>query len=199
MDDNRRKLTQIQKLVIDMLKVNRNHSIPKTERRENVIEHSFSVVMLCWRIHTVLKSTLNLEKILKYSLAHDFLERGQEYDVNTYADTRERLTKKERESGEFEKLSEEFSDFREMINIINDYKNLVDEEAKFVQCVDKMQAILLGEMDKWRPYEAYGVTYEQFYKKINDFIAQCPECLKETFEQVFKHGCKTYYDQPNKK
>lgn len=196
MNDNRIKLVQIQKLIIDMLKVNRNHRIPGTERRENVIEHSFSIAMLCWNLHRALKSDLSLEKILLYSLAHDFSERGQEYDTNTYANASDRLNKKKIELNEFKKLSKEFNDFEEMINVLSDYENLVDEEARFVWCVDKMQAILLGEIDEWRPYEIYGVTYDQFCKKGNEFIAKCPESLKETFEQVFRYGCKTYYDQP---
>ena len=85
MNNNHNKLTQIQGLVLDMIKVNRNHRIPGTNRRENVIEHSFSVAMLCWKIHSIIKSNLNLEKILTYALAHDFSERGQKYDTNTYA------------------------------------------------------------------------------------------------------------------
>ena len=62
-------------LVLDIQKIKRNHMIPDTDTYENVVEHSFSIAMLCWRIHNLVYSKLNLEKIFQYALIHDFLER----------------------------------------------------------------------------------------------------------------------------
>ena len=190
------KLTRIEKLLLDILKVERNHRIPGTDRRENVVEHSFSVAFLCWKLHSILKPNLDLGKILTYAFVHDFSERGQAYDTNTYANQSERLAKEEKEVMEMKKISEEFVDFEEMVDSLNKYETFEDEEARFVRAVDKIQALILGGLDNWRPYELYGIKYDEFLEKCNEFISKCPACLKEVMEEVVKQSCKTYYDQP---
>lgn len=189
-------LTQIQQLVLDVQKIERDHNIPDTDTHENVLEHSFAVSMLCWRLFNTLKPRLDLEKIFKYCLAHDFLERGLLKDINTYADTKTRNTKKEREEKELIKLQKEFSDFPEMTKVIDDYENMIDTEARFVWVVDKIQAIILGEIDDWRPYRRVGITHQQFTDKGEEFMKKCPDFLKDTLQQVNQHSRKTFYDQP---
>lgn len=191
-------LDTIQRLVVDIQKVERNHSIPGTDRRENVAEHSFSVAILCWRIFEAVNPPLDISKILKYALIHDFTERGLKTDVNTYAQANERSIKKERELIELKKISSEFRDFDDFIFMLNGYEGL-DEEALFVWSVDKMQAIILGKIDCWRPYMSYGVTYKQFCTKIEEVIAKCSPCMKEIFKEVFESAQETYYDNPDKK
>lgn len=198
MDNAHIKLTRIQDLVLSIQKVERNHRIPKTNNRENVVEHSFSVTMLCWRVFNSLKPKLNLERIFKYALVHDFPERGKKYDINTYANKSERLNKKEQELNEIKKISGEFIDFKEMTFLIKDYDDLLDEESRFVWSIDKIQALILGNIDKWRPYRLYGVTYEQFYKKCDEFILKCSPSLKEVFSEIVRQSLITYYDQPKK-
>lgn len=189
-------LAQIQQLVLDIQKIERNHNIPDTDTHENVLEHSFAVSMLCWRLFNTLRPELNLEKIFKYCLAHDFLERGLLKDVNTYADVKTRDEKKEREKNELTKLQKEFSDFPEMIQLLEDYENMIDTEARFVWVVDKLQAIILGEIDDWRPYKRVGITHQQFTEKGEEFMKKCPDFLKATLREVNEHSRKTFYDQP---
>lgn len=189
-------LNKIQHLVLDILSVERNHSIPGTKRHENVVEHSFSVAMLCWKIFEVVKPPLDIGKIFKYAFSHDFLERGYKTDTNTYAGPKEKKIKKLREAQELEKISQEFKSFDDLISTLNNYENLADEEALFVWSVDKMQGIVLGGIDHWKPYEAYGVTYEQFHAKGEEFISKCSPYLKEIFMEVHEKSCGTYYDQP---
>ena len=189
-------LTQIQQLVLDVQKIERNHNIPGTDKHENVLEHCYAVSMLCWKLHNALRLDLDLEKIFKYCLAHDFLERGLLKDINTYADTKTREEKKEREAMELVKLRKEFGDFPEMIQTIDDYENMVDEEARFVWAVDKMQAIILGEIDDWRPYRRVNITYQQFTDKGDEFMEKCPDFLKETLNEVNEYSRKMFYDQP---
>lgn len=192
------KLDNLQQLVLEVMKVERNHSIPTTNRHENVVEHSFSVAMLCWKVFEILKPPLNLEKVLKYALVHDFSERGLKSDTNTYAGKEERKIKKEREALELEKIGNEFSDFEDFVKTLHNYEKL-DDEALFVWSIDKMQGIILGGLDDWRPYEAYGVTFEQFCKKDEEFIEKCSPYVKEIFKEVYEEACKTYYDNPTLK
>ncbi len=189
-------LNKIQQLVLDIRSIERNHNIPDTDTRENVVEHSMAVAMLCWRIYDELKPDLNLEKILKYCLAHDFLERGLKNDVNTYASATEKEQKKIREQKELIKLKIEFSDFKSMTEVIENYENMSDQEARYVWCVDKMQAIVLGGIDNWRPYERVGITYQQFCDKGDWFVERCPDFLRETFVLLNEQSRKTFYDQP---
>lgn len=191
-------LEKIQQLVSDIQNVERNHFILKTNRHENIAEHSFAVAMLCWRIYDAIKPKLELAKILKYALVHDFSERGYRADVNTFAKKEERERKKKRETLELTKLSDEFKDFNDFVETLNSYENL-DDEALFVWSVDKMQAIILGEMDDWRPYEAYGITYKQFQNKGQEFLEKCSPYIKDILKEVFESACKTYYNNPNKK
>lgn len=189
-------LNKVQHLVLGVLNVERNHSIPGTKRHENVVEHSFSVAMLCWKIFEVTRPSLDISKILKYALSHDFLERGFKTDTNTYAGMEGKKLKKSREVLELKKISEEFRNFNDLILTINNYEKMADEEALFVWSVDKMQSIVLGGIDRWRPYESYGVSYEQFYKKGEEFLSKCSPYLKDIFVEVHKKSCETYYDQP---
>jgi 5'-deoxynucleotidase YfbR-like HD superfamily hydrolase len=190
-------LEKVQQLVLDIIKVERNHSIPGTNRRENVIEHTFSVTMLCWRIYEIVRPPLDMSKIFKYVLIHDFSERGYKVDVNTYASKEEKDLKKKQEAAEVKKLSTEFGNFEDFVHILNNYEKIADDEALFVWSVDKMQGIILGGIDKWRPYASYGVTYKQFCDKGDEFLARCSPYVKDIFIKLMDDSCKTYYDNPN--
>ena len=190
------ELSNLQQLVLDVAKIERNHNIPGDTRHENVVEHSFAVALLCWKLHSTIKHDLDIEKIFKYCVAHDFLERGLKKDVNTYADENTRQTKKDREALELIKLADEFSDFPDLISVIKNYERAADEESRFVWTVDKMQAIILGEIDNWRPYERVGITHKQFCEKGDEFMKKCPTCLKPTLELLNRHSREVFYDQP---
>jgi 5'-deoxynucleotidase YfbR-like HD superfamily hydrolase len=191
-------LGKIEQLVLDILTIERNHRIPGTDRRENVVEHSFSVAMLCWKIFDVTHPPLDIVKIFKYALVHDFSERGYKFDVNTYATKEERATKKDKEALELKKITSEFEDFKDFTLVLNNYEKSTDAEALFVWSVDKMQSIILGEIDGWRPYSAYGVTYDQFCKKGEEFLDTCSPYVKDIFTKVLEQAKKTYYDQPDR-
>ena len=191
-----KELEQLQRLVVDIIGVERNHYMPKTERRENVVEHSFSLAMLCWRIFEIVKPPLDITKILKYALIHDFSERGQDQDINTYAKETERQAKAIREAQELLKLSSEFINFPDFVSILKNYEERKDEEALFVWSVDKMQAPILGQIDNWRPYKEYGIPYKQFSDKGKELLVKCSPYLKNLFSKVFEEGKRTYYDRP---
>jgi 5'-deoxynucleotidase YfbR-like HD superfamily hydrolase len=196
MKRNFAQMGKIQHLVLDLIKVQRNHQIPGDERYENVVEHSFSMAMLCWKLFEMITPPLSLEKILEYALIHDSLEKGLRFDVNAYAGKDERAQKKEREAKEFLKLKEEYGDFVGFIKALDAYERLKDEEAVFVWSVDKMQAIILGGIDDWRPYASYGITYDQFCKKGEYILNKGSSYLKNIIQEVLEESKKTYYDRP---
>ena len=191
------ELARVQQIVLDVLKVDRNHRIPGEERRENVVEHSFSVAMQSWRIHEALGLDLSLEKILKYAQVHDFPERGLSQDINTFADPEQRRFKEAHEQEELNKIIAEFPNFEDFTKTLVDYRAQADEEALFVWSVDKMQAIILGEIDDWRPYIILGISYDAFCAKNEELLAQCSPHVSELFAEVIERGKQTYYDRPS--
>lgn len=90
-------LKQVQQLVAELSNVDRSHFVMGTNRYENVVEHSFSLLMLCWKVFEIVKPPLDIAQIFKYALVHDFTERGLARDTNTYGTQKERELKKERE------------------------------------------------------------------------------------------------------
>lgn len=52
-------LFKLQKLTIDLALINRNHYLAGTDRRENDVEHSLTVALLCWYIHDKYKLDLD--------------------------------------------------------------------------------------------------------------------------------------------
>ncbi len=196
MSSNFDRLSQTQNLVLDMLQVTRNHQIPGSEEHENVVTHSSGVAILAWQLHEMLGLDLDVSKILKYGLVHDFPERGQARDTNTFATTAERIAKAERERREVAKLTAEFVHFEDLTSTIADYETKDDEESKFVWTVDKMQAIVLGRMDDWRPYKRLGITYDEFCAKKAELLARSSPYLYDIFAEIIEVGKQTYYDRP---
>lgn len=188
-------LFALQRLVIDLAFVERKHLLAGSERRENDIEHSFSVALLCWYICDKQKLDLDIGKVFKYALAHDFIERYAG-DTNTFASKTQREEKVRREKEAAVKLTQEFVEFKELGDIITSYEGKSDHEALFVWTVDKMQALVLGDLDGWRPYSELGITYEHFVEKHSELLAQASPYCKEIYVGLLEY-CKTrYYDQP---
>lgn len=188
-------LFSLQQMIIDLSLIDRNHYLAKTERRENDIEHSMTVAILCWYIHDKYQIKLDIAKILKYAMTHDFVERYAG-DVNTFASTDERNAKVQRERESLERLSGEFSKFRDMILSMQEYELKQDEESLFVWTVDKMQQLIMGDMDGWRPYAEINIEYDRFVAKCNEQLGKSSKHCREIFEGLIEYSKSTYYDRP---
>ncbi|MEO5950467.1 MAG: HD domain-containing protein [Candidatus Saccharimonadales bacterium] len=185
----------LQQMIIDLSLINRNHYLANTERRENDIEHSMTVAVLCWYIHDKYKIDLNIGSILKYAITHDFVERYAG-DVNTFASAEERNAKIYREQQSLNRLSEEFSGFNDMVSSMQKYELKQDDESLFVWTVDKMQGLIMGDMDSWRPYAEIDINYEKFVVKYGELLEKSSSYCREIFEGLIEHSKTTYYDQP---
>ncbi len=189
-------LFQLQKMVVDLTKIKRHHYLAGTDHNENDIEHSFMIALLCWFIHDRHDIQLDIAKILKYALAHDFVELYAG-DVNTFATSEERAQKAENEKLALSKMSNEYSEFMNMVDVMNAYENKSDDEALFVWTVDKMQALVMGDLDHWRPYNELHISYDSFVKKYSQTLEEASPYCKEIFEGLLEHCKSTYYDRPN--
>lgn len=188
-------LFELQKLVSDLSLVERNHYRLNSDRRENDIEHSFTVALLCWHIHSKLKLQLSLEKILKYAMIHDFAERYAG-DVNTFASAADRESKVVREAAAVKRLSREFTKFDDLVTTLQDYENKIDEEAEFVWAVDKMQALILGDLDNWRPYREINIDFATFCNKHGEQVLKSSPYCQEIYKDLLEYCKTTYYDRP---
>ena len=188
-------LFSLQRMIIDLSLINRKHYLPKTHRRENDIEHSMTVAILCWYIHDKYNLDLDIAKILKYAITHDFVERYAG-DVPTFASTAERNQKVLREQESLKRLSEEFNEFSDMITFMQRYESKGDEESLFVWSVDKMQQLVMGDLDNWRSYAEAPITYEQFATKYTELSEESSVYCREIFEGLIDYSKTTYYDQP---
>lgn len=188
-------LFSLQQMTIDLSLIERNHHLAKTNKKENDIDHSLTVALLCWYIYERCNLRLDISKILKCAITHDFVERYAG-DVNTFASKDEREMKiiKERES--LKKLSVEYRDFPGMVSSMKEYESRSDEESNFVWTVDKMQGMIMGDMDNWRPYASLNITYDEFVGKHTEQLKQSSKYCKEIFESLLEYCKATYYDQP---
>lgn len=186
---------ELQRLVVDLAMIDRNHHLIDSDRHENNIEHSFMVALLCWYICSKYDLKLDLSKVLRYALAHDFVERYAG-DTNAFASKEEREQKVVREKAAAERLNRDFADFKDLGSIIEGYENKTDDEALFVWTVDKMQALVLGDLDNWRPYQKLEITYERFVEKHKEHRAVASPYCKEIFDSLLEYCKTTYYDRP---
>lgn len=185
----------LQQMIIDLALIDRNHYLAKTDRRENDIEHSMTVAMLCWYIHDRYKLDLDIAKILKYALTHDFVEQYAG-DVNTFASDVARAEKIERVKQSFDRISGESAEFDDMIHSMKSYEDRDDAESLFVWTVDKMQQLIMGDLDAWRPYAELPATYDQFVMKYDELLAKSSGYCHEIFEGLIEYSKTTYYDKP---
>jgi putative hydrolase of HD superfamily len=193
-----RLLFSLQQMIIDLSLIDRNHYLANTKRRENDIEHSMTVALLCWYVHDKYQINLDIAKILKYAITHDFVERYAG-DVNTFASAGERDAKVRRERESLNRLSNEFSEFNNMVMSMQGYELKEDEESLFVWSVDKMQQLIMGDLDKWRPYAEIEITYSQFAAKYHELLEKSSKHCREIFEGLIEYSKSTYYDQPSSK
>jgi putative hydrolase of HD superfamily len=186
---------ELQRLVADMAMIERNHYALGSERRENDVEHSFTVALLGWYICSRHQLKLDQGKILKYALAHDFAERYAG-DTNTFASDEDRAAKAGREKAALGQLSHEFSDFDDLVMSLRAYEAKSDPEALFVWTVDKMQALILGDLDGWRPYREIEIDYETFARKHGELLDRASPYCKEIYAELLEYCKATYYDRP---
>lgn len=187
-------LQKIQKLSVSLALVNRRHYFAGSNRHENDAEHTLSVALLCWYILEKHKLGLDFSKVLKYVMAHDLVE-VYAGDFNTFSTDSEKKDKERLEKQSLKKLSKELADFPGLVDSIKKYEEKSDLESQFVWMVDKMQALILADLDGWRPHREAGITFNQFEAKYKELLEKNPIDFRPIFESVVEYSKTTYYGQ----
>lgn len=184
-------LFELQQLTVDMSLIDRKHYLPGTKRNENDLEHSFTVALLCWYLYEKVRPNLDISLILKYAMAHDFVERYAG-DVPSFASQQAREEKVIKEQMALAQLSEELSDFPDLTATMQNYEKKDDEESLFVWTVDKIQQLTMGDLDNWACYVEDKISYDRFVEKYTDISNKGSKYCKEIFDAIIEY-CKTKY------
>jgi putative hydrolase of HD superfamily len=146
--------------------VTRVARLPDEKAWRNTAEHTFEITLLAWYIASANRISLDMEKVLKYALAHDLLEA---YAGDTpIHDIEAQKTKAEREAAAVAQIEHEFYEFPELVHVIHAYERREDEESKFVYAVDKLIDPINASMEEtqsiWRDE---NISFE-FFKEYKD-------------------------------
>lgn len=191
-------LFDLQQLVINLALIDRNHYLAGTNRRENDVEHSYMVALLSWFILEKYSLPLDHATVLKYALVHDVVE-VYAGDTNAFATKEERLLKQKNEAISLKRLANELHDFPSLIDSMQSYDNRQNDEALFVWTVDKLQALIMGDLDTWRLYKEINISYDDFCQKYDsEILANSSPYTREIFEGFVEYSKTTYYDKPRK-
>jgi putative hydrolase of HD superfamily len=148
------------------------------ERRENDIEHSYQLAMLCWYVISTEKLNLNLEKVFKYCLAHDLVEIYAGDTPFFSEDSELKSSKQEREHQALQRIRSEQSAFPELTEWIEGYEEREDPESIFVYSMDKIQPMANIILDEGRSWKREKVTMDMEETQKPPKIAGSPEAQK---------------------
>lgn len=185
-------LREIQRLINDFAAVERSHYLPGTDRRESDIHHSYSVALLALYIHDHLKLSLNMEKVFMYALVHDLVE-VYAGDVNSYANENARAGKKKAEADSLLRLKTEYAHtFPRLMTMLEIYESKGDPEAQFVWIVDKVQALVQGKEDDYRPFYEQGITSDDVRRVHGANKSRAYEPVKDYYSDILEEFLKEY-------
>lgn len=171
------QLLGFSKIVNSLQAVERVVRVPYTERRENDVEHSYHLAMLAWYIVDSLNLSLDKDRILRYTLIHDFVE---VYAGDTYIYSKNQHdhdSKKEREEASRIRLAREIPEFKDLHNTIIQYEERKDKESIFVYVLDKLHPAFQVYLDGGRDWRKHEITLEMLIEKKSDKAFLSPELL----------------------
>lgn len=175
-------------------RIERATTVPFDQKRyENDAEHSFSLGVAALCVAPLIDSKLDLTRIGTYALVHDLAE-IYAGDTPVYSDPATRATKQKREREARDELHQKFgNDFPWLLNYLDDYAAMRDEESKFVYALDKILphvSVIIADYHPARPtWRAYKASEKIARGKVS---AKYPK-----LSQVFEELCQMFAEKPN--
>ncbi len=169
--------------------VERGVNVPGTERPENDSEHSYNLTMAAWFLIDTFKLPLDLGKVLRYALVHDWPEI---YAGDAFAlDPKQVALKDEKEARAREILAGQpiTSGFSA---VIEEYEKLDNDESCFVYGLDKLMAALTVLQDESSVWRDNGLTQKGWEQKFRAKIERSPY-LTPWLEYVIQEQMKKPY------
>ncbi len=166
------RISKLQELIVEFSNIQRMLPYANAGRRENDVEHSFGLALTCWFLASKVAPELDIKKILMYALAHDIIE---VHSGDTYVfDKAMVATKEAREAAALEQLKNEWPDFSELTQAVEDYQLKANEEAKFVYTVDKILPPLLIKLGDAKTFFAENKITKEMH------VAEKQKKMKES-------------------
>lgn len=154
--------------ITEKLKCNTRHSWTSNGRRESVAEHSFQLMVLAWSVKDEFPD-LNMEKVMKMCLFHDFGE-AITGDIPSFEKTeKDENIEEEAVFKALEILPEEQR--KELIKLFEEMNDLNTKEAKLYKALDKMEAVIQhneASLETWLPLE-YELQFTYGEKETQEF------------------------------
>ena len=162
--------------IIGQLKRNTRHVWSENGRQESVAEHSWRLAVMALLVAEEFDG-LNIEKVIKMCLIHDFGE-AITGDIPSFYKTKQDREKEDiAVSGLLQKLTPGTAD--EFTDLFKEMAELKTEEAKLFKALDRMEAIIShneSPLETWLELEyteniTYGdenVAYSEYLKKLKE-------------------------------
>jgi putative hydrolase of HD superfamily len=151
----------------------RRGQVKGEEREENDLEHSGQLGLVTMYLNDALELGLDLELLLKFSLAHDLVE-VYAGDVPFTASQEILNQKSTKEHAAAEQIKQEFPEHPELHAAIKEYEERTAPEAKFVYAVDKMLPAVNAYLDDGRAIKRDNISLATIRTK-DAKIAIAPE------------------------
>lgn len=192
------RLADLQKLVGEFAKVERMIKIIGSQRRENDVEHSYSLALTCWFLAPKIAPNLDLEKIFRYALAHDIVEI---HSGDVFVFHKDKVAaKSDKEDAALDQLATDWPDFAELIDAAREYKNKANAEAKFVYTIDKILPSILTKLGEDEHFWTHHkVTREMHETEKTNKMKYSPEA--KPYAQLLNEWMAkpdNFYKSPNK-
>lgn len=154
-------------------------------RRENDVEHSYHLAMLAWYINQSHALGLDDAKLMRYALAHDLVE-VYAGDTHFYhADQATKESKHDRELAAAHKIHQEFSDFPDLHQAIEEYERKEDAESKFIYALDKIEPMLSIYLGGGETWQTEGITLDMLVTLKRPKVAGDP-AIAQIFEELIE-------------
>ena len=168
------RLLEFQRLLLQLQAIQRKvHIPPSLEDTENDAEHSYGTAMVGWYLAQYFPE-LDRDKIIRLGLAHDLVE-IHAGDTFSYGEQAHLDSKAKRERAAFERLKDEWPDFPEIFEAIQEYEALQSTEAKFVYALDKLLPAMIDYTNDGRDWQYYGITHKMFKAEKDRKVPISPE------------------------
>ncbi len=142
-------------------RVYRASYMPGENRKENDVEHSYTLALLSWYIIDAFGLDLDKDKAIKYALVHDIPE-VYAGDTQAFSTDAQLLnSQKEREKVARRKLKKDFPEAKAIHEEIEKYEARQDPESIFVHALDKAHPVLIELLQDGRTIKEEKLRYAQ--------------------------------------